>query len=209
MSANPPIVEVAAIPTGPPDGDFILARLGVDPGQGPKQKAVYQILAQEAIEQITSFTSIPCPVATYTGERVPLRDWYDVNLTKWWPLTSLDAVRLFGTTLKIGTEEQLSLGACDCAIDDRKEGIRVRQGIKNTWGGNGGALFVDYKAGFAAYPTDLLEVFFELVMLMFNEKDRVGKSRDRLDKQEIQFIRDLPPAQQATVRRYKRTQVYV
>ncbi len=197
----------AVIPSGLPDENYLIQRLGLTdvPLQTqmlPYLKALVPILYAELGKMIDA----AIPSRTVYSEQIYVSGKLSYALTRFWPIATLQQVLLGGTIpVRPGSLLDLARGRCGCAISNNKSRIELGAAAM---GSAPFYLFVDYACGYDQLPNDLLEVFTQLAWLMWKEKGRVGESSMKVDIGMAVFTRKLPDWCRRTVNSYKRMEIY-
>lgn len=188
-----------------PGASDVLERLKLDDPKGVNLFVLNKI-ADACLAWLSSHLSIPlapgsCSLTTITDEPLFVNSYKPVTYTVYWPVVTLTKVDYAGgAVLRVGTMRELLSGKADIAINDEGRELRLFQ--RRCDGYNG--LFATYTAGMLTLPADLRDVWLELCMLTYKEKDRHGLDSDKLDKQEIKFTRKFPDWMDGTLQRYRR-----
>ena len=213
MSVNPPAVN-PSLPAVLPSAEYIRARLGTNEANWANQRGNWENYTLLALGQMSRALSIPMPSAPVTYDPVPLKSSTVHGVTRSFPVANLTAVRLGQRLLNIASgpdaQYQLSLGTADVCVEEQPIGSEMfGVGLIFNWRWRPMAgkrvFYCDYQAGMDSLPADLLEVWFQLVQLMDEERGRTGVTKLHNDKYETEYTRLLPSWAQTTMTNYKRT----
>lgn len=189
---------------GLPKGADLLFRLNIDDQSGKLIPLLDQIAAS-ALEMIRGLTELTFPPVVITGETPFVASYNATVVTDSWPVTVITAARLFDQPLRVGTLAQLYTDKADIAIARKGEGVELAQRFWQI--DQRGLLSVDYTAGLTDLPADLLEVWGQIGMLLYNETTRSGISEETISRNTVKFTRELPDYITAALGRYRRYQM--
>lgn len=209
-SASPtPATAIAKIPlfvSGLPNGLDLLLRLPVKDQPGAVLTQL-NLIARTALQMITDACGVP--FATYGTTAVPQfgpeilhRNTYSpLGFPENRPIQSIVAAVDGSQTLRIGTLQALMGGSADIAIDNAGKAVRLLSPAR--WDGPS-YVAVTYTAGFAILPPDLYEVFCEIGLMLWKERERIGLSELTVDQGTTKYQKELPQLVLGVLERYGR-----
>lgn len=180
--------------SGMPNGMDILLRLPVKDQPGAVMTQL-NLVARSALATITTLSGVAFPAAgevdapTFGPETLHRNTYSPLAFPDHRPVQSIVSAVDGTQTLIPGTVAELMQGTAGIAIDNR--GKAVRLGRCASWDGPSHTI-ITYTAGFATLPPDLYEVFCELSLLMWKEKDRIGLSELVVEQGTTRYAKELP-----------------
>ncbi len=177
------------------NGFDILARLPIKDQPGCVM-AQLNLIAASMLALLTDMTNIPftpsgsCALPSFTGEALNRNQYSSLAFTQWRPVQAISSARQAGgAAIKVGTMEDLLTGKAEVAIDN--QGRAVRFICPARYDGPSYTI-INYTAGFGALPADLYEVFCELSLLAYKEKDRGGLKSLMMGDATTAYDKELP-----------------
>ena len=186
--------------------DIVIDRLGTPTDQAQPKRDYFTNLAPQVLELMTGLIDVPFPSRWINQELVYFNDRNYRAYPDYYPIISLGSATQWGSTSpwKVGTLQALSQGQCDIAIGPKLDCFRLNNNACFPV-----EVFCTYQAGYDSLPSDLVNVFVELCLLIQQEQKRVGKTMEKIDVMQTTYTRKLSDQSQSELWRYRRANLYI